>query len=118
MKFREILSLRFVGWYLLIPPVFSPMGEHHRSFNDLSAPLNKWDIWARFDSRSSCEQEKEHLLFEALVRLSATRKRASWGALAVLTAADLQWPPLRRCNKSSRELLRVDHRQCSGNSVR
>jgi hypothetical protein len=42
-----VLSLSFIGWYLLIPPVFSPMGEHSRSFNDLSAPLNKWDIWAR-----------------------------------------------------------------------
>ena len=50
-----LVVVSFIGWYLLIPPVFSPMGEHHRSFNDLSAPLNKWDISARFDSLASCE---------------------------------------------------------------
>jgi hypothetical protein len=39
-RFRlAITHLSLIGWYLLIPPVFSPMGEHHRSFNDLSAPL-------------------------------------------------------------------------------
>jgi hypothetical protein len=74
MKSREVLSLSFIGWYLLIPPVFSPMGEHSRSFNDLTAPLNKWDIWARFDSRSSCNKEKEHLVFEAPIRLKFARE--------------------------------------------
>src|SRR5580692_11131302 len=53
MKPRHTAALLLVGWYLLIPPVFSPMGEHHRSFNDLTAPLNKWDIWAKFDSQPS-----------------------------------------------------------------
>jgi hypothetical protein len=40
----QAFAVSLIGWYLLIPPVFSPMGEHHRSFNDLTAPLNKWDI--------------------------------------------------------------------------
>jgi hypothetical protein len=65
MKSREVLSLSFIGWYLLIPPVFSPIGEHSRSFNDLSAPLNKWDIWPGSIRDSSCIKEKERLVFEA-----------------------------------------------------
>jgi hypothetical protein len=50
------------------------MGEHHRSFNDLSAPLNKWDICAGFDSRTICEREKQHLRSEAQVRLKFARE--------------------------------------------
>jgi hypothetical protein len=69
MNSRHAAALALVGWYLMIPPVFSPMGKHHRSFNDLRAPLNKWDIWSRFDSPTSCEKEKEHLRTEAPVRL-------------------------------------------------
>jgi hypothetical protein len=69
MKPRHTAALLLVGWYLLIPPVFSPMGEHHRSFNDLTAPINKWDIWAKFDSRASCEKEKEKLGSQAPPRI-------------------------------------------------
>ena len=59
MKPRHAAALALVGWYLIIPPVFSPMGQHPRSFNDLSAPPNKWDIWAKFDSESECEKEND-----------------------------------------------------------
>jgi hypothetical protein len=69
MKLYHAAALALLGWYLLIPPVFSPMGEHHRSFNDLSAPLDRWDIWAKFDSEVSCKKEKEHLRTEAPARL-------------------------------------------------
>ncbi len=46
------------------------MGEHHRSFNDPSAPLNRWNIRAKFDSELSCKKEKEHLRTEAPIRLN------------------------------------------------
>jgi hypothetical protein len=69
MKICHATALALVGWYLLIPPVFSPMGDHPRSFNDLNAPLDKWDIWAKFESYKSCEKEKEHLRKEAPLRL-------------------------------------------------
>jgi hypothetical protein len=32
MKHSHALALSLTGWYLLIPPVFSPMGAYHRSF--------------------------------------------------------------------------------------
>jgi hypothetical protein len=91
MRSREVLSLSFIGWYLLIPPVFSPMGEHSRSFNDLSAPLNKWDIWARFDSRSSCNKEKEHLVFEAPIRLRFAREHPDQDANGNIVAVSEAW---------------------------
>ena len=74
MKPRHAAALALVGWFLLIPPVFSPMGQHHRSFNDLHAPLNKWDIVSRFDSRAGCEKEKEHLRAEAPPRIRFGRE--------------------------------------------
>jgi len=55
---RHAAALALVGWYLLIPPVFSPMGDHPRAFNDLNAPLDKWDIWAPFESGDKL-QERE-----------------------------------------------------------
>ena len=58
------------------------MGAYHRSFNDLSAPLNKWDIWARFDSQTSCEKEKQHLRIEAPVRLKFAREHPDQDATA------------------------------------
>ncbi len=39
------LRRRARGMVLLIPPVFGPMGDHLRAFNDLNAKLNRWDIW-------------------------------------------------------------------------
>lgn len=69
MKLRHATASVLVGWYLLIPPVFSPMGGHPRAFNDLSAPLNRWDIWAKFDSNTTCAKEKERIQNEAPRRL-------------------------------------------------
>jgi len=61
--------LVLVGWYLLIPPVFSAMGEHPRAFNDLNAPLSRWDIPASSESNANCEKEKERIRNEAPLRL-------------------------------------------------
>jgi hypothetical protein len=69
MNPRHAAALALVGWYLLIPPVFSPMGNHPRAFNDLSASLNKWDIQASFESETSCVKEKERIRNEAPLRL-------------------------------------------------
>ena len=52
MNLRHAAALALVGWYLLIPPVFSAMGSHPRAFNDLNAALNKWDIQGSFDSET------------------------------------------------------------------
>jgi hypothetical protein len=69
MRPQHTCALALVVWYLLIPPVFSAMGTHSRSFNDLSAPLNKWDIWAKFDTHTNCQKENQHLRTEAPLRL-------------------------------------------------
>ena len=74
MKPRHAAALMLVTWYLLIPPVFSPMGQHHRSFNDLHAPLNKWDIAGKFDSQASCEKEKDRLRAQAPNRIRFGRE--------------------------------------------
>jgi hypothetical protein len=50
------------------------MGKHPRSFNDLSAPPNDWDISERFDSESECKKEKAHLRTEAPIRLKFARE--------------------------------------------
>jgi hypothetical protein len=47
VKLRHAAGLAL--WYLMIPPVFSPMEQHHRSFNDLGATLNRWDIVSEFE---------------------------------------------------------------------
>ncbi len=70
MTLHHAAALALMGWLLLMPPVFSPMGEHHRSFNDLSAPLNKWDVLAKFGSQDQCEEEKQRLRTEAPARLN------------------------------------------------
>jgi hypothetical protein len=67
------------------------MGGHHRSFNDISAPLNKWDIRARFDSKTSCEKEKEHLTFEAPVRLEFAREHPDQDANGNIVAVSEAW---------------------------
>jgi hypothetical protein len=91
-RFRLVIThLSLIGWYLLIPPVFSPMGEHHRSFNDLTAPLNKWDIWAKFDSQTSCEKEKEHLRTEAPVRLKFAREHPDQDPNGNIVAVSEAW---------------------------
>jgi hypothetical protein len=69
MNLCHAAALALVGWYLLIPPVFSPMGDHPRAFNDLNASLNRWDIQASFDSETSCVKEKERIRNEAPLRL-------------------------------------------------
>jgi hypothetical protein len=45
------------------------MGNHPRAFNDLNASFNTWDIWASFESNTSCEKEKERIQNEAPLRL-------------------------------------------------
>jgi hypothetical protein len=55
-RLRHTAALTLVGWYLMIQPVFSPMGRHPRSFNDLSALPHQWDIWAKFDSESATDR--------------------------------------------------------------
>jgi hypothetical protein len=67
---RHAAALVLVGWYLLIPPVFSPMGGHPRAFNDLNAPINRWDIQGSFNSDASCEKEKARIRKEAPLRLN------------------------------------------------
>jgi hypothetical protein len=69
MKPRHAGALALLGWYLLIPPVFSPMGHHPRAFNDLKASINRWDIQASFESEASCEKEKERIRKEAPLRI-------------------------------------------------
>jgi len=91
MNARQAFSLSLFAWYLLIPPVFSPMGEHHRSFNDLSAPLNRWDIWAKFDSQSSCEKEKEQLWLEAPVCLKFASEHPDQDADGNIVAVSEAW---------------------------
>jgi hypothetical protein len=75
MKPRHAAVLALLGWYLLIPPVFSPMGEHPRAFNDLNAPMNRWDIWASFESQAACEKEKERIRNEAPLRIRFAHER-------------------------------------------
>jgi len=69
MNLRHAAATALVGWYLLIPPVFSAMGGHPRAFNELNAPLNRWDIQASFDSETSCVKEKERIRNEAPLRI-------------------------------------------------
>src|ERR1035437_5723519 len=69
MNARHAAAFALVGWYLLIPPVFSAMGDHLRAFNDLTASLNRWDIQASFESETSCVKEKDRIRNEAPLRL-------------------------------------------------
>jgi hypothetical protein len=91
MKICHATALALVGWYLLIPPVFSPMGDHPRSFNDLNAPLNKWDIWVSFESYASCEKEKEHLRKEAPLRLKFAHERSDQDPNGNIVAVAEAW---------------------------
>ena len=91
MKPRHAAALALVGWYLLIPPVFSPMGDHPRSFNDLSAPLNRWDLWASFDRKTSCENEKEHLRHEAPLRLKFAHEHPDQDRNGNIVAVSEAW---------------------------
>jgi hypothetical protein len=91
MKPRHAAALALVGWYLMIPPVFSPMEQHPRSFNSLSAPPNKWDIWAKFDSESECEKEKEHLRTEAPIRLKFAREHPDQDPNGNIVAVSEAW---------------------------
>lgn len=74
MKLRHATALVLAGWYLLIPPVYSPQGDHPRAFNDLGAPLNRWDIWTSFESETACNQAKERVRAEAPARLGFARE--------------------------------------------
>src|SRR5262249_1060542 len=74
MKSRHAAAFALVGWYILIPPVFSPMGSNPRSSNDLTAPLNRWDVWGHpFDSEETCPTEKQHLRSEAPRRMQGSQ---------------------------------------------
>jgi hypothetical protein len=57
----------------------------------LGAPLNRWDIWARFDSQSSCEKEKEHLWLEAPVRLKFAREHPDQDTNGNIVAVSEAW---------------------------
>jgi hypothetical protein len=75
VNLRHAAALALVGWYLLIPPVFSPTGNNPRSSNDLTAALNRWDILGRpFNSEESCSKEKQRLRSEAPRRLEFVRE--------------------------------------------
>jgi hypothetical protein len=74
MNPHHTAAFALMGWYLLIPPVFSAMGDHPRAFNDLSAPINKWDIQGSFDSEANCEKEKQRIRTEAPRRLNFARE--------------------------------------------
>ena len=67
------------------------MGEHHRSFNDLSAPLNKWDIWAKFGSKADCDREKKHLHSEAPIRLKWARENPDQDPDGNIVAVSEAW---------------------------
>ena len=100
MRLRQATSLTLVSWYLLIPPVFSPMGEQRRSFNDLAAPLNRWDVWLKFDSDSKCEKEKQRLRTEAPLRLRFAREHPDQDPSGNLVAVSEAWQ-LAECIASS-----------------
>ena len=91
MKPRHAAGLALVGWYLLIPPAFSAMGDHPRSFNDLSAPLNRWDLWPSFDLKTSCENEKEQLRTEAPLRLNFAHEHPDQGRNGNMVAVSEAW---------------------------
>jgi hypothetical protein len=82
---------RTSGWSLLIPPVFSPMGDHPRSFNDLSAPLNRWDIWASFDLETDCEKEKQRIRDEAPLRLKFAQEHPEQDRNGNIVAVSEAW---------------------------
>jgi hypothetical protein len=67
------------------------MGTYHRSFNDISAPLNKRDIWARFDSQTSWEKEKQHLRIEAPLRLKFAREHPDQDVNGNIVAVSEAW---------------------------
>lgn len=91
MNIPYAAALTLVGWSLIIPPVFSPMGKHPRSFNDLSAPPNKWDIWEEFDSESECKKEKAHLRTEAPIRLKFAREHPDRDPNGNIVAVSEAW---------------------------
>jgi hypothetical protein len=91
MNIPHAVALTLLGWSLIIPPVFSPMGNHPRSFNDLNAPPNKWDIWEMFDSESECEKEKEHLRTEAPISLKFAREHPDHDPNGNIVAVSEAW---------------------------
>jgi hypothetical protein len=92
MRIRHAAALAVFGWYLLIPPVFSPMGSNPRSSNDLTAPLNRWDIWGRqFNSEESCSKEKQLLRTEAPRRLEFAREHPDQDPNGNLVAVAQAW---------------------------
>ena len=92
MKPRRAAVLALVGWYLLIPPVFSPMGSNPRSSNDLTAPLNRWDIWGQpFNSEESCSKEKQRLQSEVPRRLEFAREHPDQDPNGNIVAVAQAW---------------------------
>jgi hypothetical protein len=92
MNRRDAAALALVGWYLLIPPVFSPMGSNPRSSNDLTAPLNRWDILGRhFNSEESCSKEKQRLRSEAPKRLEFAREHPDQDPNSNIVAVAQAW---------------------------
>jgi hypothetical protein len=92
MNRRDAAALALVGWYLLIPPVFSPMWSNPRSSNDLTAPLNRWDILGRpFNSEESCSKEKQRLRSEAPKRLEFAREHPDQDPNSNIVAVAQAW---------------------------
>jgi hypothetical protein len=60
MAFGDFAALALLGWYLLIPPVFSPMGGHPLSFNDLSARLTG-GIYGLHSTRKSVAEKRNSI---------------------------------------------------------
>jgi hypothetical protein len=79
-----------LGW--LVPAdsaCFQSHGSNPRSSNDLTAPLNRWDILGRpFNSEESCLKEKQRLRSEAPRRLEFAREHPT-----KIRTAILWWSP-------------------------
>jgi len=69
----------------------SPMGDHPRAFNDLSAPMNRWDIWASFESQTACEKENARIRDEAPLRIKFAHERPDQDRNGNIVAVAQAW---------------------------
>ena len=54
MKLGHAAALALVGWYLMTPPAL----PYDPDKVDESAPLSRWDVQTKVDSKVQCEVEK------------------------------------------------------------